>query len=199
MKANLTLQAANYIMEFKSLYELNCRSSVGESESGSESGFDEAEGIANSNTETNDIIRIVTRFVDRVSTEGGVNSEHVKCLHQMIPGVVHMHIETLEAVHRESKRLPPIQKVFSVIIQMTREGLHFEMYIYLNLLITILNVFSKSDIIWMHNVLIRTCGGTKPLAKPTLNKCFYEYYNMILYVLGQNGHPHTYCQRGGSL
>lgn len=31
----------------------------------------------------------------------------------MIPGVVHMHIETLEAVQRESKRLPPIQKVSS--------------------------------------------------------------------------------------
>ena len=29
----------------------------------------------------------------------------------MVPGLVHMHIETLEAVHRESKRLPPIQKV----------------------------------------------------------------------------------------
>lgn len=91
------------------------RSSVGESESGSESGFEEPEGISSNNTETNDIIRIVTRFVDRVCTEGGVNSDHVKCLHQMIPGVVHMHIETLEAVHRESKRLPPIQKAKMVI------------------------------------------------------------------------------------
>lgn len=93
------------------------RSSVAESgdSGGSESGFEEAEGFLSSNTETNDIIRIVTRFVDRVSTEGGVNSEHVKCLHQMIPGVVHMHIETLEAVHRESKRLPPIQKAKMVI------------------------------------------------------------------------------------
>nr|CAH7747743.1 unnamed protein product [Callosobruchus chinensis] len=45
-----------------------------------------------------------------VCTEGGVTREHVRNLHQMIPGVVHMHIETLEAVHRESKRLPPIQK-----------------------------------------------------------------------------------------
>lgn len=27
--------------------------------------------------------------------------------------IVQMHIETLEAVHRESKRLPPIQKVNS--------------------------------------------------------------------------------------
>ena len=28
-----------------------------------------------------------------------------------LPDIVQMHIETLEAVHRESKRLPPIQKV----------------------------------------------------------------------------------------
>ena len=29
----------------------------------------------------------------------------------IVSGVVAMHIETLEAVHKESKRLPPIQKV----------------------------------------------------------------------------------------
>ncbi|XP_014253591.1 myotubularin-related protein 13 isoform X2 [Cimex lectularius] len=91
------------------------RSSVGESESGSESGFDEAEGLFGNSTGTSDVVRVVTRFVDRVCTEGGVNSEHVKSLHQMIPGVVHMHIETLEAVHRESKRLPPIQKAKMVV------------------------------------------------------------------------------------
>ena len=28
----------------------------------------------------------------------------------MIPGVVSMHVESLEAVHKESQRLPPIQK-----------------------------------------------------------------------------------------
>lgn len=28
----------------------------------------------------------------------------------MVPGVVHIHIETLETVYKESKRLPPIQK-----------------------------------------------------------------------------------------
>lgn len=54
---------------------------------------------------------MVSRFVDKVGTEGGVTSEHIRSLHQMIPGVVHMHIETLDGVHRESKRLPPIQKV----------------------------------------------------------------------------------------
>lgn len=37
--------------------------------------------------------------------------EHVRALHLMIPGVVHMHIETLDAVYKESKRLLPIQKV----------------------------------------------------------------------------------------
>ena len=39
-----------------------------------------------------------------------MTSEHMRQLHQMIPGVVHMHIETLDAVLRESKRLPPVQK-----------------------------------------------------------------------------------------
>lgn len=72
-----------------------------------ESGFEEQDpgemGAA--------VIRMVSRFVDKVCTEGGVSAEHVRSLHQMVPGVVHMHIETLEAVHRESKRLPPIQKV----------------------------------------------------------------------------------------
>ena len=44
-------------------------------------------------------------------------------------GVVAMHIETLEAVHKESKRLPPIQKVgyipFSLIISQTDKHIIF--------------------------------------------------------------------------
>jgi myotubularin-related protein 5/13 len=56
------------------------------------------------------VIRMVSRFIDKVCNEGGVTRDHIRNLHQMIPGVVHMHVETLEAVHRESKRLPPIQK-----------------------------------------------------------------------------------------
>lgn len=81
--------------------------SVAESDSAdAESGFEEQDpgemGTA--------VIRMVSRFVDKVCTEGGVSSEHIRSLHQMVPGVVHMHIETLEAVHRESKTLPPIPK-----------------------------------------------------------------------------------------
>ena len=87
---------------------LNFCFSVAESDSfDAESGFDEQEvnevGAA--------VVRWVTRFDDKVCAEAGVTQEHLKALHQMIPGVVAMHIETLEAVHRESKRLPPIQKV----------------------------------------------------------------------------------------
>ncbi|XP_012944799.1 myotubularin-related protein 13 isoform X2 [Aplysia californica] len=81
--------------------------SVAESDSlDAESGFDE--------TEQTDVAAVVTkfvsRFVDKVCNDGGVTQEHVRALHQMIPGVVAMHIETLEAVNRESKRLPPVQK-----------------------------------------------------------------------------------------
>ncbi|XP_073954790.1 LOW QUALITY PROTEIN: SET domain binding factor [Choristoneura fumiferana] len=81
--------------------------SVAESDSAdAESGFEEADpGEAGNN-----VIKMVSRFVDKVCTEGGVTAEHVRCLHQMIPGIVHMHLEALDAVARESRRLPPVQK-----------------------------------------------------------------------------------------
>ncbi|KAK9886900.1 hypothetical protein WA026_019158 [Henosepilachna vigintioctopunctata] len=81
--------------------------SVAESDSvDAESGFEDQEaGETGAN-----VVRTISRFIDKVCNEGGVTREHIRNLHQMIPGVVHMHIETLEAVHRESKRLPPIQK-----------------------------------------------------------------------------------------
>lgn len=82
--------------------------SLAESDSfDAESGFDEQEVSEIGNN----VVKFVSRFVDKVCTESGVSSDHIKSLHQMIPGVVAMHIETLEAVHQESKRLPPIQKV----------------------------------------------------------------------------------------
>ncbi|KAE8616937.1 hypothetical protein XENTR_v10008927 [Xenopus tropicalis] len=71
-----------------------------------ESGFEDSE----SSDVAHYVVRFVTRFVDKVCTESGVTSEHLKNLHTMIPDIVQMHIETLDAVHRESKRLPPIQK-----------------------------------------------------------------------------------------
>lgn len=100
-----------------------------------ESGFEDAE----SSDVANSVVRFINRFVDKVCNESGVTNDHLKALHTMIPGmaahhsmilhdskssgpyreallirfadIVQMHIETLDAVHRESKRLPPIQKV----------------------------------------------------------------------------------------
>ncbi|XP_070847741.1 myotubularin-related protein 5 isoform X4 [Chaetodon trifascialis] len=71
-----------------------------------ESGFEDAE----SSDVANSVVRFINRFVDKVCNESGVTNEHLKALHTMIPDIVQMHIETLDAVHRESKRLPPIQK-----------------------------------------------------------------------------------------
>ncbi|KAM6895388.1 myotubularin-related protein 5 [Xenentodon cancila] len=71
-----------------------------------ESGFEDAE----SSDVANYVVRFINRFVDKVCNESGVTNEHLKALHTMIPDIVQMHIETLDAVHRESKRLPPIQK-----------------------------------------------------------------------------------------
>ncbi|XP_045340426.1 myotubularin-related protein 13 isoform X4 [Leopardus geoffroyi] len=71
-----------------------------------ESGFEDSEN----NDIANSVVRFITRFIDKVCTESGVTQDHIKSLHCMIPGIVAMHIETLETVHRESRRLPPIQK-----------------------------------------------------------------------------------------
>lgn len=72
----------------------------------SDEGFEESDP----NDVGNVVAKMVCRFIDRVCTEGGVTVEHVRNLHAMVPGVVHMHIEMLEAVCRESKRIPPVQK-----------------------------------------------------------------------------------------
>lgn len=81
--------------------------SVAESDSAdAESGFEDQE----TGEVGTSVIRVVSRFIDKVCNEGGVSREHIRNLHQMVPGVVHIHIETLETVYKESKRLPPIQK-----------------------------------------------------------------------------------------
>ncbi|KAM7424179.1 hypothetical protein PAMA_000494 [Pampus argenteus] len=71
-----------------------------------ESGFEDSENSDMANS----VVRFVARFIDKVCTESGVTQEHIKSLHSMIPGIVAMQMEALEAVHRESRRLPPIQK-----------------------------------------------------------------------------------------
>ena len=60
-----------------------CARSAAESDSfDAESGFDEQEV----NEVGTSVIRFVSRFVDKVCSESGVTADHIKALHQMIPG-----------------------------------------------------------------------------------------------------------------
>jgi len=60
-----------------------CPDSVAESDSyDAESGFEEQE-VSEVGTV---VTKFVTRFVDKVCGESGVGVEHVKSLHEMIPG-----------------------------------------------------------------------------------------------------------------
>ena len=77
-----------------------------ESNNDNESGFEEENHQSLNSEIGTSVIKFITRFVDKVFTESGVTSEHLKQLHQMIPGVVAMQIDTLEAVLKESKHLP---------------------------------------------------------------------------------------------
>lgn len=72
----------------------------------SDEGFEENDALEIGVT----VGKIISRFIDCVCTEGGVTSEHIRNLHDMVPGVVHMHIESLEPVYLEAKRHPHVQK-----------------------------------------------------------------------------------------
>lgn len=59
--------------------------SVAESDSAdAESGFEDQDPGETGNT----VIRMVSRFIDKVCNEGGVTREHIRNLHQMIPGTI---------------------------------------------------------------------------------------------------------------
>lgn len=92
-------------------------------------GFEECDPFETGNLVT----KMVSRFIDRVCTEGGVTADHVRNLHVMVPGVVHMHIETMESIHRESKRIPSVKKptIQSPILLSGEEMLGEPMRVYL--------------------------------------------------------------------
>lgn len=84
------------------------RNSITDEHSGSE---DEPNTCTYSNSEiANNVVRFVTRFVDKVCIDSNVGENHIKQLHTMIPQVVAIQIESLESVYRESLRLPPVMK-----------------------------------------------------------------------------------------
>jgi myotubularin-related protein 5/13 len=56
------------------------------------------------------VVRQVEKFIDKVCNEGSVTPDHIGKLHEIIPGLVDMHCETLDIVYHESKRIPPVEK-----------------------------------------------------------------------------------------
>ncbi|XP_077964991.1 myotubularin-related protein 5-like [Gasterosteus aculeatus] len=60
-----------------------------------ESCFEDAE----SSDVANSVVRFINHFVDKACNESGVTNEHRKGLHTVMPDIVQMHIETVEAVH----------------------------------------------------------------------------------------------------
>ena len=71
-----------------------------------ESGFEEQE-LSNSQQQ---IIKNVLRFAEKVCNESQVPEQKMRVLEDMVRSTVSMHMEQLEEVSREARRLPPIQK-----------------------------------------------------------------------------------------
>lgn len=79
-----------------------------------ESGFEEDGHLYSPNCSSSDIsngvIKFISRFVDKVCNDSGVREDYIKQLHNFIPSVVSIQIESLEPVWRESRHLPPLPK-----------------------------------------------------------------------------------------
>ena len=77
-------------------------SAVDSDRSDDESGFGGDHVISGQTGAT--VIRFVSRFIDKVCSEGFVTSDHVRALNQMIPGVVVISI-LLHSIHFRLTRL----------------------------------------------------------------------------------------------
>jgi myotubularin-related protein 5/13 len=79
-------------------------------ESRSDQSADFFEDRDNSTEQEQSVIRTVCKFIDKVCNEGGINTEQIRKLHSIIPGLVDMQCDTLDTIYRELKRIPPVQK-----------------------------------------------------------------------------------------
>ena len=56
------------------------------------------------------VVRFVQRFIDKITLECGVAEEQMQSLQVLVPSIVALHVDTLDAVYKESRKLPPITK-----------------------------------------------------------------------------------------
>lgn len=104
---NTKKQKSRYHDEYEGAASNSISNSVAESDSiDAESGFEDQEIPDRGQN----VIKVVMRFADKVCSESSVTDDHMKAINQMIPGSVQMHLEELENVSTQAKRLPPIQK-----------------------------------------------------------------------------------------
>ncbi|VDM95492.1 unnamed protein product [Thelazia callipaeda] len=76
------------------------------SESEVESGFVESDSTDLGNS----TVRWISRLIDRICSSTGLEQNQIENLCGEIPGFVALHIDNLEQVYAESKRLSPLQK-----------------------------------------------------------------------------------------
>jgi myotubularin-related protein 5/13 len=67
-------------------------------------------GIAQSRDLGVQAVSFIGRFLDLIASDIGLYDDHVRQLHARLPAFVAAHIENLEQVHRESRRLPDTMK-----------------------------------------------------------------------------------------
>lgn len=77
-----------------------------------ESGFEDESNPGNmgSSKAAATVVKFVTRFIDKVCVDCCIDENRIEALHTLIPQIVAMHIETLDSIYKESKRLPPVMK-----------------------------------------------------------------------------------------
>jgi myotubularin-related protein 5/13 len=79
-----------------------------------ESGFEEdksgSQGRGAKNEIQENVIKFITRFQDKVCSEGELSEDDIRRLHSLIPGLVQMQADTLDQVYKESRKLPPVSK-----------------------------------------------------------------------------------------
>lgn len=83
--------------------DLDCESA--QEESGRSLNANQTTGELSGN-----VIRFVQRFIDKITLECGVAEEQLQSLEVLVPSIVALHVDTLDAVYKESQKLPPITK-----------------------------------------------------------------------------------------
>uniref|UniRef100_A0A8R1TTB5 Myotubularin-related protein 5 n=1 Tax=Onchocerca volvulus TaxID=6282 RepID=A0A8R1TTB5_ONCVO len=133
------------------------------SESEVESGFIEADSTDLGNS----TVRWISRLIDRICSSAGLEQLQIESLCGEIPGFVALHIDNLEQVYTESKRLSPLHKpkLLQPALLLPSE----------RIVIGGLRVFLLAD----GRVTSTTCGETPQSLLPAEGAIFLTNYRVV--------------------